>query len=112
MSASSEERAALVSDYVHVSDNHLWLWCPGCDDLHHFDLSVWTWDGSVEAPTLSPSLLVHRAAYPSRPGGTLPQCHSFVRDGRWQFLDDSEHDLAGQTVPLAPLPGWATGTPS
>jgi hypothetical protein len=31
-------------------------------------------------------------------------CHSFVIDGRIQFLSDSTHVLAGQTVDL---PKWA-----
>jgi hypothetical protein len=35
-------------------------------------------------------------------------CHSFLRDGRWQFLGDSAHSLAGQTVNMIPLPKlWA-----
>jgi hypothetical protein len=29
-----------------------------------------------------------------------PRCHSFVTDGRIQFLSDSTHALAGQTVDL------------
>ncbi|WP_241754456.1 hypothetical protein [Cupriavidus basilensis] len=31
-------------------------------------------------------------------------CHSFVTDGRIQFLGDCTHALAGQTVPLAEFP--------
>jgi hypothetical protein len=27
-------------------------------------------------------------------------CHSFIKDGMIQFLDDCTHALAGQTVPL------------
>lgn len=33
-------------------------------------------------------------------------CHSFLRSGRWEFLTDSAHALAGQTVPMVPLPDW------
>jgi hypothetical protein len=29
-----------------------------------------------------------------------PLCHSFVRDGRIEFLSDCTHSLAGQTVEL------------
>ena len=36
--------------------------------------------------------------------GTMPDgtkvCHSFIRDGRIQFLGDCTHHLAGQTVDL------------
>lgn len=35
-------------------------------------------------------------------------CHSFVTDGRIQFLSDSTHDLAGQTVDL---PEWLCKVP-
>lgn len=35
-------------------------------------------------------------------------CHSFLRAGRWQFLGDSAHALAGQTVDMVPLPDWLT----
>ena len=31
-------------------------------------------------------------------------CHSFIRDGQWQFLADSTHALADQTVPMLPIP--------
>ncbi len=52
--------------------------------------------------------------YTGRWGHNLPHtadpawgsCHSFVRDGHWQFLADSAHALAGQTVPLVPMPDW------
>jgi hypothetical protein len=30
-------------------------------------------------------------------------CHSLIRDGQIQFLTDCTHELAGQTVPLAPI---------
>lgn len=36
-------------------------------------------------------------------------CHSFLRDGRWEFLSDSAHHLAGQTVDMVPGPDyWRT----
>ncbi len=31
-------------------------------------------------------------------------CHFFVRAGQWEFLTDSTHARAGQTVPCAPTP--------
>ena len=34
-------------------------------------------------------------------------CHSFMRDGVWDFLSDCAHSLAGQKVPVEPLPDWA-----
>lgn len=71
--------------------------CPGCGYGHpvHVDPAkgrpLWTWNGSMTAPTFSPSLLL-------LPPG--PRCHSFVEDGRIRFLSDCDHALAGQTVEL------------
>ena len=53
----------------------------------------WTWNGDVDRPTLKPSIL-------TRASEGWPKCHSFVTDGRIQFLPDSGHELAGQTLDL------------
>lgn len=107
------------------SGTSLYLWCPGCEDLHqvHFGGTAgnqWEFDGDTERPTLSPSLLVRavqwseeyalpkfdkrRDRHPNIPPGEHTICHSFVRDGTWQFLSDSTHVLAGRTVPCVPIP--------
>lgn len=79
--------------------------CPGCKYGHPFEVDApngtgWTWNGSLDKPTFTPSLLVHGGGI-----GTHPRCHSFVTDGRIQFLSDCEHALANQTVEL---PDWDT----
>ncbi len=53
--------------------------------------NCWTWNGSTESPTLKPSI---------RTTGSDWVCHSWLNDGRVQFLDDSTHALKGQTVDL------------
>ena len=53
----------------------------------------WTWNGEVDFPTLKPSIL-------STGGGTGTRCHSFVNDGRVQFLTDTTHEFSGMTVDL------------
>ena len=70
--------------------------CPGCGCAHPFDLKRWAWNGSMDRPTFTPSLLCNQHDPASR-------CHSFVTDGRIQFLSDCYHALAGQTVDL---PDW------
>lgn len=67
--------------------------CPGCKFLHSIRIKPdgWEWNGDLVLGTFSPSLLVRW------PDG---RCHSFIRDGRIQFLSDSTHDLAGQTVDI------------
>lgn len=87
------------------------FWCPGCNEGHAIVVGTWTWNGDLERPMFSPSVLVKFHGYPhgidpdqgevQKPG---PQtCHSFVTDGRIQFLGDCTHSLAGQTVDL---PVW------
>jgi hypothetical protein len=96
------------------------IWCPGCDHAHPFHTGSdgWAWNGDVERPTFSPSLLVYSRATLidntlegdslTAPSNVrqLPRCHSFVTDGSIQFLGDSTHALAGQTVDL---PDWRYG---
>ena len=55
----------------------------------------WSWNGSYDKPTFAPSLLINR----EKQGG-YPLCHSSVRDGRIQFLNDCTHELAGKTVEM------------
>jgi hypothetical protein len=57
---------------------------------------AWSFDGNLDRPTLSPSLL-RTCEYG---GGSKLVCHSFVRNGQIQYLGDCTHRLAGQTVDL------------
>ena len=69
------------------------IYCPGCEAGHLFD-SRWAFNGSMELPTFTPSMLVED-------GGN--RCHSYVTNGKIQFLTDSTHKLSGQTVDLPPI---------
>lgn len=55
----------------------------------------WTWNGSVEKPTLKPSILTK-----GHSNSGEHTCHSWVNEGKVQFLDDCTHEFVGQTVPL------------
>ena len=81
--------------------------CPGCEFDHILPLRrpaeghgstgpCWNWNGSEESPTITPSIL----ATAGRGGDTPDICHSFVTDGKIQFLSDCTHKLTGQTVDL------------
>ena len=96
------------------------FWCPGCDDYHGIFVdsadrrtAQWTFNGNVDAPTFRPSLLVTWRVPPPREPDDPPDriCHSFITDGRIQFLGDCTHGLAGQTVPLPEWPrvDWSDG---
>lgn len=64
----------------------------------------WGFNGDLERPTFTPSIL---SRWKEPQGEGLPPkqhvCHSFVTDGRIQFLSDCTHALAGQTVELPEL---------
>jgi Family of unknown function (DUF6527) len=77
-------------------DNTLIAFCPGCKTAHPFDLNRWSFDGNIEAPTFSPSLICGTQNESAR-------CHSFVKNGCWEFLSDCFHDLKGKTVPMIPI---------
>ncbi|WP_437884636.1 DUF6527 family protein [Pseudomonas sp. LRF_L74] len=93
--------------------------CPGCGFGHSLPTGEgpgprWQFNGSLDKPTLTPSILakgVERVTEKEHAilmaGGTVTPrpfvCHSFVTDGRIQFLSDCTHALAGQTVDLPPL---------
>lgn len=90
------------------------FFCPGCNEVHIVRTGDgpgprWGWNGDVDRPTFEPSVLVTtgRRVDPSfvpEPGDPPECCHSFVREGRIQFLGDCTHALAGQTVELPPWP--------
>lgn len=102
--------------------------CPGCNDTHEVAIGTgpgprWGYNGNPDKPTFTPSVLVRtghycnpgeqpgncacdfQQRYPDEEPWPWPcvRCHSFVRDGRIQFLGDCTHALAGQTVDL---PEW------
>lgn len=97
------------------TDNGLIFWCPGCDGAHAIQHGAgsgprWGWNGDVDAPTFTPSVLVTWSEPSDNPGefddtskDVKKACHSFVTDGRIQFLGDCTHALSGQTVDL---PDW------
>jgi len=85
----------------------LWFECPGCGMSHCVTVGPgegprWTWDGNAAAPTFSPSLLVR---YTWGPQKEQVVCHSYIRNGRIEFLADCTHARAGQTVDI---PGYDT----
>lgn len=88
--------------------------CPGCNEMHGIN-RTWKFNEDFEKPTVTPSILVtgpsrfltDEEADRAMKGEKidLPQrrCHSYVTDGKIQFLSDCNHALAGQTVEL---PEW------
>jgi hypothetical protein len=93
------------------------FYCKGCGCHHYFD-KRWTFNGDMDKPTFSPSLLVRTGHYhPDHKSDKCwctynaehkdelapfecTICHSFVTDGKIQYLRDCTHELAGQTIEL------------
>lgn len=97
--------------------------CPGCKFGHSFNIKpnadngvggckpTWTFNGDVYKPTFRASLLVRYTKRLTEEEHTRIMagekvtpvdmvCHSFVTDGKIEFLSDCTHALAGQTVEL------------
>lgn len=112
---------------------YLSFWCPGCEEMHPIKVRdgqsgspSWNWNGDYEKPTFSPSILITNGCkMPNHTTGTpcwctfnaekiakgeepsiftCGVCHSYVREGRIEFLNDCTHAFAGQTVDLPELP--------
>lgn len=108
------------------------IFCPGCGCGHGLRVGQssgpsWTFDGDLEKPTFSPSLLIEvhdftpkgRADYEAWKAAGFPReddkpmkfesaptrCHSYITGGEIRFLSDCTHALAGKTVPLQPFEG-------
>lgn len=101
------------------------FWCSACDMPHRVGVGEgagprWGWNGDAERPTFSPSVRVTWEQW-APPATTLEiaaairrgeivqtrvphVCHSFVIDGRIEYLGDCTHALAGQKVDLADWP--------
>jgi len=85
--------------------------CPGCIDIYPGSLGLhmlpvnsvekkpsWEFDGNLGLPTLSPSILTKHY--------NEGVCHSFLKVGIFEYLNDCTHNLAGQKVPMLDLPSW------
>lgn len=91
----------MTNPVVMLRGDMVEMWCPGCHFIHYVD-EKWDFSGDVYVPTISPSILVRWQFT----GQEEQRCHSFIRQGQWEFLGDCTHDLVGQTVPLVPVTEW------
>lgn len=81
----------------------MYFCCP-CGFYHSVTISPakssngasWTWNGSLDKPTFSPSIVV-KVEFENRPSLV---CHHYVKNGQIQYLSDCTHTLAGQTIDM------------
>ena len=99
---------AVVDAADQVIERRLWYQCPACDSQHGIRIEGpeprWGWNGSVEAPTLTPSVLSY---IPKNDGTRETLCHHHLTDGRVVVCGDSPK-RPNETLPLPPLPDWLT----
>lgn len=71
------------------------FWCVGCGRYHHFDSSTqgFNFNGNLNKPSFEPVL-----NYPAT------GCRLLLKDGMIEYQSDASHKLAGQRIPLEPLP--------
>ena len=96
-----------LSKILAKSNGNIFFECPGCGVPHGINCGqgtgpAWSWDGDVNEPTFSPSILVSFTRGVERENVV---CHSFVVDGEIRFLNDCTHHLSGKIVNI---PEWDT----
>lgn len=88
--------------------------CPGCNTNHRIPVdgpNAWEFNGSLERPSFKPSILVTgRSWVPEDDEGEKFNgnkmkiadtiCHSYITDGKIQFLSDCTHRFANQIFEL------------
>lgn len=103
------------------------IFCPACDETHQLYVEpkegrvCWGFNNDFHKPTFTPSLLVRRGHYAQGQSKTAEDCyycndpegkecgykcgicHSFIKDGMIQYLNDCTHEMAGQTVELGDI---------
>lgn len=101
---------------IRKSGDHFAFYCKGCDEAHSFN-SQWQFNNDFDCPTVSPSILVQYVKVPhpipldengkykigsdGRIEGCIDMvCHSFIKDGMIQYLNDCTHEFKGQTIAL------------
>lgn len=92
---------------IEKHDEQYMFYCPGCEVGHYVGFS-WEFNNDFEKPTFKPSILVTWPANPEateefKEWRTERRCHTFITDGKIQFLDDCTHKLKGKTVELPEL---------
>lgn len=87
-------------------NNELGFYCLGCKCKHfisdqHTNIEAmgngpWIFNNDYENPTIKPSILV---SVPNNENIDY-KCHSYITDGKIQYLNDCTHKLAGKTVEM------------
>ena len=78
------------------------IFCPACECGHLFD-SRWKFNGDLDKPTFTPSMLIHEGFWKDTGERHTHRCHSFVTNGKIKFLNDCTHAMKNKEVYLKPF---------
>lgn len=88
-----------IIEYYH-------FFCPGCKCEHTYvvcnDNSQWHFNGNMEYPTFTPSLLntMRVENETTKQMELKSRCHLFVTEGKIVYCGDCTHELSGKTVDM------------
>ncbi len=96
-----------MSKTIESAEGEYLIQCEGCGCIHALNTVAegkpkWTFNGDLNKPTFMPSLLVKWTKMIDVEKNTFKHiiCHSYIIDGKMQYLGDSNHELSGQTIDL------------
>lgn len=78
--------------------------CPGCNHEHAFNEKTWTWNRDYNKPTLWPSYLMYGSRFDKNKNSVPFVCHSYIKEGKIEYLDDCTHHLRNQIIELPDYP--------
>ena len=63
--------------------------CPACGFLHGFHSKRWKFNGDLDSPTFTPSLMIN---------ASTNKCHLNMKDGNINYLNDCLHVMSGVSI--------------
>jgi hypothetical protein len=96
-------------------------WCPGCKTDHWVRVEsdrwapgtrpMWTWNGSLDAPTFGPSVkhFYDKPGGEGKPAIQVTTCHYFITDGVIRYCGDCPHELNGRNVRMIDIEAGRSG---
>lgn len=107
----------VINAKLRAANGSIFFKCPACERVHGLRVTTggddWTYNCNADAPTFRPSLqvLYNHWVPPATPENPHPgpqtrvdaRCHSYITDGRIEYLGDCTHVMVGQTVAI---PDW------
>lgn len=85
-----------------ITNTELTFYCLACKEYHNLN-TTWNFNGNFDKPTIRPSLLITLKWWneiTNKYDKEVQRCHSYITDGKIEYLSDCKHDMKGMTVEL------------